>query len=115
MAQNKKSEFDQQTQALSKFAKALSHPARVLILQTIAQKKECICGEIVDVLPLAQSTVSQHLKELKEIGLIQGEVEGVKSCYCVNWEKVSEFENSFLQFMKALKKNKKKSNVNCCD
>ena len=66
MAIHKKEEFSQKEQDLAAFAKALSHPARIAILKMLAQRNECICGEIVDVLPLAQSTVSQHLKELKK-------------------------------------------------
>ena len=72
MAFHKKEEFTVKEQELAAFAKAMSHPARIAILKILAQRNECICGEIVDVLPLAQSTVSQHLKELKEAGLISG-------------------------------------------
>ena len=68
---------------LAEFAKALGHPARVQILRLLVRKNSCICGEIVDELPLAQSTVSQHLKVLKEAGLIRGEVDGPRTCYCV--------------------------------
>jgi ArsR family transcriptional regulator len=68
---------------LAEFAKALGHPARVQILRLLVRKDGCICGEIVDELPLAQSTVSQHLKVLKESGLIRGEVDGPRTCYCV--------------------------------
>ena len=85
MAVSKKTEFKPDEILLAEFAKAISHPARVAILKQVAQCKSCICGEIVEVLPLAQSTVSQHLKELKEVGLIDGTVDGVKSCYCINW------------------------------
>ncbi len=84
MAFNKKEEFGKKEQELAELAKALSHPARIAILKVLAQKNECICGEIVEVLPLAQSTVSQHLKELKEAGLIKGEIEGAKVCYCID-------------------------------
>ena len=83
MAVNKKNIFPENYQRLADFAKALSHPARVAILKTLAGKS-CICGEIVQVLPLAQSTVSQHLKELKRAGLITGEIDGPRSCYCLN-------------------------------
>lgn len=69
---------------LAKFAKAISHPARVTILSLLLQKQNCICGDLVDLLPLSQSTVSQHLKELKEAGLIKGVIEGVSTCYCIN-------------------------------
>jgi len=65
-------------------AKALAHPARLQILQVIAQKERCICGEIVDDVPLAQSTVSQHLKVLKKAGLIQGTIDGPSVCYCLD-------------------------------
>lgn len=85
MAINKKTEFTERDQQIAAVAKALSHPARVAILRALAQRGTCICGEIVEVLPLAQSTVSQHLKELKESGLVTGEVEGTKSCYCIDW------------------------------
>ena len=69
---------------LAALARALSHPARIAILRTLAKRNECICGEIVDVIPLAQATVSQHLKELKSVGLIKGEIDGSRSCYCID-------------------------------
>lgn len=69
---------------IAAFAKALAHPARVQILRLLVRRGMCICGEIVDELPLAQSTVSQHLKVLKEAGLIQGEIDGPRTCYCVD-------------------------------
>jgi ArsR family transcriptional regulator len=69
---------------LASACKALAHPARLAILQTLAQRGTCICGEIVEVLPLSQATVSQHLKVLREAGLISGEVDGPRSCYCIN-------------------------------
>lgn len=69
---------------LAKLAWAIAHPARVQILRLLIGRDACICGEIVSCLPLAQSTVSQHLKILKESGLVQGEVDGPKVCYCVN-------------------------------
>ena len=69
---------------LATLAKALGHPARVRILRLLARKNTCICGEIVDELDLAQSTVSQHLKVMKEAGLVQGEVDGPRVCYCIS-------------------------------
>ena len=75
---------------LAALAKALAHPARVAILQFVATQQTCICGDIVDSLPLSQSTVSQHLKELKSAGLIKGEVDGPSICYCIdekNWQR----------------------------
>ncbi len=84
MAASKTEIFGDLENELAEIAKALGHPARVAILRELARRNVCVCGEIVDVLPLAQSTVSQHLKELKSAGLISGSVEGVKSCYCIN-------------------------------
>jgi ArsR family transcriptional regulator len=95
MAINKKGEFLADEISISDFARTLGHPARIAILKTLAEREECICGEIVEVLPLAQSTVSQHLKELKNMGLIQGTLNGSKSCYCINWKKLEEFMDSF--------------------
>lgn len=68
---------------LALLAKAIGHPARVRILRLLARRSACVCGDIVDDLPLAQSTVSQHLKVLKEAGLIRGEVDGPRVCYCI--------------------------------
>ena len=99
MATNKKSEFKTDEIILAEFAKAISHPARIAILKEVAAKKSCICGEIVQVLPLAQSTVSQHLKELKDVGLINGTVDGVKSCYCINWEAFEKIATLFNEFI----------------
>lgn len=70
-------------QELAALAKALGHPARVQILRLLSARDSCVCGEIVDELPLAQSTVSQHLKILKEAGLIRGEIDGPRVCYCI--------------------------------
>jgi ArsR family transcriptional regulator len=69
---------------LARLTKALGHPARVQIVKMLAKRDSCVCGEIADAFPLAQSTVSQHLKILKEAGLIQGEVDGPRVCYCVS-------------------------------
>lgn len=113
MSQNKKSEFSGTVQSLAEYSKIFSHPARIAILEVLAKRKECICGEIVQVIPLAQATVSQHLKDLKEIGFITGELEGAKSCYCINWEKLSEFESDFKDFFSNLKKLKKQKGE-CC-
>lgn len=68
---------------LAALAKAVGHPARVQILRVLARRDSCICGDLVDELPLAQSTVSQHLKVLKEAGLIRGEIDGPRTCYCL--------------------------------
>jgi len=79
-------------EVLANLAKALGHPARVSILRLLMKREACICGEIVDELPLAQSTVSQHLKLLKESGLIRGEVDGPRICYCVEPDVVALFK-----------------------
>src|SRR6476620_11623584 len=84
MGATKSYEFGVKENKLAKYAKALAHPARVSILKLLATKNTCQCGDIVDELPLSQSTVSQHLKELKAAGLIKGEIEGAKVCYCID-------------------------------
>jgi DNA-binding transcriptional ArsR family regulator len=93
MGATKAEEFSVKDNRLSKYAKALSHPARVAILKLLIKQNSCICGDIVEELPLSQSTVSQHLKELKEAGLIKGEIDGVKICYCIDeaeWKKARQ-------------------------
>lgn len=110
MAIHKKEAFGVKEQEFAALAKAMSHPARIAILKVLAGKNECICGEIVEVLPLAQSTVSQHLKELKEAGLIQGETDGPRSCYCINWSKIESFQQEFNQLFSKLKE----SHSRCC-
>ncbi len=90
MPVTKTEEFKSKEVRLSRLAKALAHPARVAILRTLAKRNACVCGEIVDVLPLAQATVSQHLKELKDAGLVTGTIEGPSSCYCLNKKAVSD-------------------------
>jgi ArsR family transcriptional regulator len=75
-------EGDEADEELATFAKALGHPARVQIVRLLVRRTACICGDIVDELPLAQSTVSQHLKVLKDAGLIRGQVDGPRVCYC---------------------------------
>lgn len=77
---------------LAQLCKALGHPARVAILQLLLQRQTCVCGEIVDELPLAQSTVSQHLKQLKDAGLIRGEIDGPRVCYCVEPSAVAQLK-----------------------
>jgi ArsR family transcriptional regulator len=111
MSNHKKEAFTQKEQDLAEFAKALAHPARIAILKVLAQRNECICGEIVDVLPLAQSTVSQHLKELKNAGLIDGSVDGPRSCYCINWKAFEKFNQEFSWLFNNLKLKNEQS---CC-
>jgi ArsR family transcriptional regulator len=78
---------------LAQLAKALGHPARVAILRLLIERNECICGEICGQIPLAQSTISQHLKMMKEAGIIQGEVDGPRICYCVNRAKLARLKS----------------------
>lgn len=85
--------FSKQQNGLANMAKAIAHPARIAILQHLIKANSCICGDLVDELGLAQATISQHLKELKTAGLIQGTVEGTSVCYCIhpgNWKKFRE-------------------------
>ncbi len=92
----KTEEFSVKDNKIAKYAKALAHPARVAILKLLIQKQACVCGDIVDELPLSQSTVSQHLKELKEAGLIKGDIEGAKVCYCIDekeWNNAKKYLN----------------------
>ncbi len=81
-------------EALAEICKALAHPTRLRILKYLEQTDRCICGKIVDLFPLAQSTVSQHLKSLKQAGLIKGEVEGLNTCYCLNKDVLEQFKKS---------------------
>src|SRR3982751_1727787 len=111
MPVSKKEAFSQKEQDLANFAKAIAHPARIAILKVLAKQTECICGEIVEVLPLAQSTVSQHLKELKKAGLIDGTVDGPRSCYCINWKAFEKFNADMNDLFINLKTKYDKS---CC-
>jgi DNA-binding transcriptional ArsR family regulator len=89
--------FEDEQQEVASLAKALSHPARIAILQFLASTPTCISGDISDFLPLSRTTVSQHLKELKSTGLIQGDVEGLKIKYCLNKEGIDKLKNAFGQ------------------
>lgn len=97
--QNKSSEFSDADRRIARIAKALSHPARVRILRLLAECRRCFTGSLVNELPLSQATVSQHLRELREAGLIRGEVEGPATCYCLDYEVLrtvsAEFEALF--------------------
>ena len=96
MGVTKSQNFTEEQNTVALYAKALGHPARVAILQHLLQRTTCVCGDLVEVLPLAQATVSQHLKELKAIGLIDGTVEGTSVCYCINKHKWEEVRDMFL-------------------
>lgn len=97
MAISRTSEFKEEDIILARYAKALAHPARIEILQILASRKICICNDLVQDLPLAQATVSQHLKELRNAGLIIGSEDGAKVCYTVDriaWERMSKYFSS---------------------
>lgn len=102
-------EFTVRDNNLSRIAKALAHPARVAIIRLLLEKKSCMCSNIVDELPLSQSTVSQHLKELKEADLITGDIEGAKVCYCINEKMWKQAGVLFRMFFSA-----KISSKYCC-
>lgn len=111
MALSRKDEFPDKDLILADWCKALSHPARIAILRTLANRGECICGDLVLDLPLAQSTVSQHLKALKDAGLIQGEIDGPRSKYCVNRKNFEKFMKIMSDF--GIKLSDKLDNQNC--
>lgn len=99
--------FTEQQNDLAQLFKVLGHPARVAILQFISNQNACICNDLVDEIGLAQATISQHLKELKSIGLIKGEVAGKKMCYCINIERWTILQKQLNAFFNTTK-------YNCC-
>lgn len=110
MGTTKAHEFKLKENKISKYGKAFGHPARVAILKLLIEKQNCICGDIVHELPLSQSTVSQHLKELKAAGLIKGSIEGAKVCYCIDekeWANAKRYLNELFELYV-------KTNGNCC-
>ena len=111
MALARKEEFARKEIDLADFAKALAHPARIAILATLAEKRECICGDLVIGLPLAQSTVSQHLKALKEIGLVKGIIDGPRSRYCIDWKVFEKYQKQMGVWADKMTKMKLD---NCC-
>ncbi len=99
MGLSKKESFSAKQNQIAELAKALAHPARIAILEFLAGQNACICGDIVEELPLSQATVSQHLAELKRVGLIKGEFEGPRVCYCIDkkaWEEAKQLLSQFL-------------------
>ncbi|MFN8396899.1 MAG: metalloregulator ArsR/SmtB family transcription factor [Bacteroidia bacterium] len=99
MPKTKTEGFDQETLELATMFKAMGHPARVAILRFLAESNACFCGNIVDALPLSQATVSQHLAELKQVGLIKGTIDGPRICYCIDteaWVRVKAHLDQFL-------------------
>lgn len=110
MGVTKTTHFTDKQNAIATLSKALGHPARVAIVEYLLKVEACICGDIVNELPLAQPTVSQHLKELKNAGLIQGEVEGNTICYCLNEKAFAEIQAFFTNISGSLELKKN----NCC-
>lgn len=109
-----KKEYTQRQEQIARFAKALGHPARIAILDFLASQQTCFFGDIHDELPIAKATVSQHLKELKDAGLIQGEIEAPKVRYCINCENWKLARNLFSQFLSDCAKQDGKESGGCC-
>jgi ArsR family transcriptional regulator, arsenate/arsenite/antimonite-responsive transcriptional repressor len=110
MGATKTEHFTGKQNDIAIIAKALGHPARIAILEYLAKVDSCICGDIVSELPLAQPTISQHLKELKNAGLIKGSIEGTSICYCIDEKTISKLQAYFIQLSHKLEKKK----INCC-
>jgi len=110
MGATKTEHFTDEQNAIATLAKALGHPARVAIIEYLMKVDTCICGDIVNELPLAQPTVSQHLKELKNAGLIKGSVEGNAICYCIDEKALTKLQSYFATISDNLERKKS----NCC-
>lgn len=102
--------FTEEQNEIASIAKVLGHPARIAILEYLAKTKTCICGDLVNEIGLAQPTISQHLKELKKIGVIKGTIEGTSICYCLNDEKWIEITSILSRFLAIFSNSKN----NCC-
>lgn len=102
MGTTKSQIFTEQQNNLAQIAKVLGHPARIAILEHIVKSNACICNDLVDEIGLAQATISQHLKELKAIGIISGTIEGKKVCYCVNSKRWNEIQIQLVTFFNML-------------
>src|SRR3982751_1196852 len=108
MGLTKTEEFTKAQNDVATLAKALGHPARIAIVEFLIKKKSCVCGDIVDELPLSQSTVSQHLKELKNAGLIKGDIDGPSVCYCIDERSWNKAKKQIGDFMESF------TDKNCC-
>jgi ArsR family transcriptional regulator, arsenate/arsenite/antimonite-responsive transcriptional repressor len=109
MGITKSEHFTDQQNDLAKLFKAMGHPARVAILEVLLKTEGCICNEIVQELPLAQPTISQHLRELKDAGLIKGNIKGTSICYCIDYEPLMKISDAMLKITNNLKKR-----LDCC-
>ena len=101
--------FTEEQNTLARYAKVLGHPARIAILEHLFASETCICGDLVEEIGLAQPTISQHLKELKQLGLIKGSIEGTSVCYCIDKEAWKEMKNLLGQFL-----DRNVQNTECC-
>ncbi|MBI3233666.1 MAG: winged helix-turn-helix transcriptional regulator [Bacteroidetes bacterium] len=110
MGASKTDHFSTKQNTIAKIAKALSHPARVAIIDYLLKVDSCICGDIVNELPLAQPTISQHLKELKGAGIIKGSIEGNAICYCIDEKAIEVLQSYFTNINLKLEKKRNK----CC-
>jgi len=110
MGITKKEIFTAKQNQIAEIAKVLGHPARIAILEYIFKSKTCICNDLVNEIGLAQATISQHLKELKKVEIIQGTIEGTSICYCLNTEKWKEISNTLNNFLSVFSEN----DNNCC-
>jgi ArsR family transcriptional regulator, arsenate/arsenite/antimonite-responsive transcriptional repressor len=110
MENNRNKEYSVDQEALARFAKAMAHPARITILHFLASMDSCYFGDIYNELPIAKATVSQHLKELKDAGLIQGEIETPKVKYCINRENWEKAQGYFEMFFAS-----RKEKTSCCN
>ncbi|PRP67743.1 ArsR/SmtB family transcription factor [Nonlabens agnitus] len=110
MGTTKTSIFSKELNEVAAFAKAISHPARVAIIQHLLSRQTCVCGDLVDEIDLAQATISQHLKALKEIGIIKGSVEGTSTCYCMNMERWNDLKSQLESQLLSIEH----CSINCC-
>ncbi|HSW67441.1 MAG TPA: metalloregulator ArsR/SmtB family transcription factor [Bacteroidales bacterium] len=109
MGATKTDHFTEEQNTIANIAKALGHPARVAIIEYLMRIDACICSDIVNELPLAQPTVSQHLKELKNVGLIKGSIDGNSICYCIDEKTIEKLQN----YITNISANLKNKNLNC--
>jgi ArsR family transcriptional regulator, arsenate/arsenite/antimonite-responsive transcriptional repressor len=109
MGASKSDFFTEEQNNTANIFKALAHPARIAIIEHILNIQSCICGDLVDALPLSQSTISQHLRELKQANLIKGTIEGNSICYCLNEETISEVQAVLLNYTNSMHNQNK-----CC-
>lgn len=109
MGITKTDNFNTSQNRVAKLAKAMGHPARIAILEVIIKRNTCICNDIVEELPLSQSTISQHLRELKEVGIIKGEIEGTSVCYCIDEKVWKEAQKALTKLFDSYKGGK-----SCC-